>query len=76
MLEFDTTSDQLAIIKVIGTKVMLADFDPTTIEAYIDFSELASDANGLVELPLHIIGDNNFVTYTSDRLYVKVTVSK
>ena len=65
-----------AIIKVIGTKEMLADFDPNTIEAYIDFSELATDANGLVELPLHIIGENGFVTYTSERLFVKVTVSK
>ena len=55
---------------------MLADFDPTTIEAYIDFSELAADSNGLVELPLHIVGSNNFVTFSSDRLYVKVSVSK
>ena len=46
------------------------------IEAYIDFAELAADSNGLVELPLHINGENGFVTYTSDRLYVKVSVSK
>ena len=65
-----------AIVKVVGTKEMLADFDPTTIEAYIDFAELAADSNGLVELPLHINGENNFMTYTSDRLYVKVSVSK
>ena len=65
-----------ATIKVIGTKEMLADFDPTTIEAYIDFSEVASESNGLVELPLHINGVNNYVTYTSDRLYVKISVSK
>ena len=65
-----------AIVKVVGTKEMLADFDPTTIEAYIDFAELAADSNGLVELPLHINGENNFMTYTSDRLYVKVSVFK
>ena len=63
-------------IKVVGTKEMLADFDPNTIEAYIDFSEVENDSNGLVELPLHINGVNNYVTYTSDRLYVKVSVSK
>ena len=65
-----------ATVKVIGTKEMLADFDPTTIEAYIDFAELAADSNGLVELPLHINGENNYMTYSSDRLYVKVSVSK
>ena len=65
-----------ATVKVIGTKEMLESFDASGIQAYIDFSELSADSNGLVELPLHIEGNNNLMSYTSDRLYVKVSVSK
>jgi YbbR domain-containing protein len=63
-------------VKVVGTQEMIDKITSGDIEAYIDFADLASNSTGLVEMPLHIEGTNNFVTYGSDRLYVKVSVSK
>lgn len=63
-------------VKIIGTKEMIDNFDKSQIEAYIDFSELADDANGVVELPLHIEGASKMLMFESNKKNVKVSVSK
>ncbi|MGN1344055.1 MAG: YbbR-like domain-containing protein [Traorella sp.] len=63
-------------VKVIGTKEMIDSIDPTSILAYIDFSEIGDDSNGIVEIPLHIEGDNKFVAYECNRLFIRVSVTK
>ena len=63
-------------VKIIGTKEMVEDFDTKGIEVYIDFSELPDDANGLVELPLHVEGSNNLFAYESAKPTIQISVSK
>ena len=63
-------------VKVIGTKEMLEDFDTSGIEVYIDFSELPDDASGLVELPLHVEGNNNLLAYECEKATIQISVSK
>jgi len=63
-------------VKIIGTKEMLEDFDTKGIEVYIDFSELPDDANGVVELPLHVEGSNNLFAYESEKPTIQISVSK
>lgn len=63
-------------VKIIGTKEMIDSFDTSSIEAYIDFSELDEKASGLVELPLHINGKNNMLVFEAVKQSVKVVVSK
>lgn len=63
-------------VKIIGTKEMLEDFDTKGIEVYIDFAELPEDANGLVELPLHVEGSSNLFAYESEKPTIQISVSK
>lgn len=64
------------IVKIIGTQEMIDSYDVSQIEAYIDFSELEEGASGVVELPLHINGKNNMLSFVTERQSVKVTISK
>ena len=63
-------------VTITGTQEMIDSFDVSGIEAYIDFSELSEDSSGVVELPLHIEGNNNMLTFESDRQSVRLNVSK
>lgn len=63
-------------VKIIGTKEMIDEFDPATLSAYIDFSELDSDASGLVELPIHLESNNKLLVFEAEKKNVKVTVTK
>lgn len=63
-------------VKIIGTKEMIDSYDISGIEAYIDFAEIPEGSSGLIELPLHIEGNNNMLTFESDRQSVKISVSK
>ena len=63
-------------VKIIGTQEMIDSFDVAGIEAYIDFSEIPEGSSGLIELPLHIVGNNNMLIFESVRKTVKISVSK
>ena len=63
-------------VTITGTQEMIDSFDVSGIEAYIDFSELSEDSSGVVELPLHIEGNNNMLTFESNRQSVRLNVSK
>lgn len=63
-------------VKIIGSQEMISGFDTSGIEAYIDFNDIPEGSSGVVELPLHITGNNNMLIFTSDRQKIKVIVSQ